>query len=177
MNQIKMSEDRPTKQRKSHGGATATQSLEVNSTALMAAFIEMMKAQDERRQDEEARRLEREEQKRREAELRRVELEAQRREDEIRRQTQEEDRRAREEQRRREFEQEMQQRHDKMMELLVTRTELSREPHMPRAKLHKFVEGSDDIGREVAKKIVGPDNWSQCCQEKGCWLTLSWMLS
>ena len=94
MNQIKMSEDRPTKPRKSHGGATATQSLEVNSTALMAAFIEMMEAQDERCQDEEARRLEREEQKRREEELRRVELEAQRREDEIRRQAQEEDRRA-----------------------------------------------------------------------------------
>ena len=32
-----------------------------------------------------------------------------------------------------------------MMELLVARTEQSREPHMPRAKLHKFVEGSDDI--------------------------------
>ena len=105
----------------------------------------MMKAQDERRQDEEARRLEMEEQRRREEELRRVELEAQRREDEIRRQAQEEDRRAREEQRRREFEQEMQQRHDKMMELLVTRTEQSCEPHMPRAKLHKFVESSDDI--------------------------------
>ena len=111
---------------------------------------ERRRSEAEKRQEEEARRLEQEEERRRSEAEKRREEEARRLEQEEERQAEkrreEEARRLeREEERRHEWEQEMQQRQEKLMELFLRRTEEPKDPTMPRAKLHKFVEESDDI--------------------------------